>query len=190
MNAVLVQSEPQEHDFSEHKEPALNLILSWERSAEMQIRQLLGNHVDTNAVRPLMIGIVGIPGSGKSTCSNALRCFLEDSGCLVLPHVSLWWCPFCACSIDSIALTHDCLCNTSFRTDIITQLRNLRSLKMPMMQFTGEVHRIRLIPKLCCETYTASATGLKKRFDFLDSNTRLVTPLQMSMNLDGTNIIS
>ncbi|GAX10507.1 hypothetical protein FisN_21Lh212 [Fistulifera solaris] len=86
MSSVLVQSEPQELDFDERVEAVLNLTLSWERSAETHIRQLLGSHTDTKPSRPLMIAIVGIPGSGKSTCSNALRCFFEDSGCLVLPH--------------------------------------------------------------------------------------------------------
>ena len=91
MHAVFKQEVPREVDFHDRAESALNspLTVTWERSAEMQIRRLLGQHAGAKPTRPLMIAVVGIPGAGKSTCSNALRSFLEDMGCLVFPHVSI-----------------------------------------------------------------------------------------------------
>jgi hypothetical protein len=69
-----------------------NMIITWEREAESQIRSLASQvrraDAATKTDTPFMVSIVGIPGSGKSTCADILGDFLSDNGCLVFPHVS------------------------------------------------------------------------------------------------------
>mmetsp|Transcript_31882 Transcript_31882/g.77429 ORF Transcript_31882/g.77429 Transcript_31882/m.77429 type:complete len:425 (+) Transcript_31882:438-1712(+) len=54
---------------------ASNLQITWEPNAAQHIRNL---HRVSNPTRPLMIGVVGIPGSGKSTSCDILAEFLQD----------------------------------------------------------------------------------------------------------------
>ena len=70
------------------------LTLTWERDAECHIREMLTERRATCVeedvkTSPLMISICGIPGSGKSTCAEILGNFVQDSGCLVFPRVSI-----------------------------------------------------------------------------------------------------
>ena len=62
------------------------LKLTWERSAESQIRKKLSQRREEQ--RPFLVSVSGIPGSGKSTCAGILRHFLSDTGAMVFPHVS------------------------------------------------------------------------------------------------------
>mmetsp|Transcript_31879 Transcript_31879/g.77424 ORF Transcript_31879/g.77424 Transcript_31879/m.77424 type:complete len:423 (+) Transcript_31879:381-1649(+) len=54
---------------------ASNVQITWEPNAAQHIRNL---HRVSNPTRPLMIGVVGIPGSGKSTSCDILAEFLQD----------------------------------------------------------------------------------------------------------------
>jgi ABC-type transport system involved in cytochrome bd biosynthesis fused ATPase/permease subunit len=54
---------------------APHVQVSWEPDAAKIIKQLAKI---SNPSRPLMVGIVGIPGSGKSTSCEILAAYLED----------------------------------------------------------------------------------------------------------------
>ena len=54
---------------------ASNIKVTWEPDAAMHIRNL---YKVSNPTRPLMIGVVGIPGSGKSTSCDILAELLQD----------------------------------------------------------------------------------------------------------------
>ena len=56
---------------------------AWLERVERRIRHALANRRNPN--RPLMIGICGIPGSGKSISSGMLQKALQDVGCVILP---------------------------------------------------------------------------------------------------------
>ena len=57
-------------------------ILTWEADVEAHIRQAL-EHRDPSV--PFMVGVCGIPGSGKSCSSEMLTANLQDVGCTLLP---------------------------------------------------------------------------------------------------------
>lgn len=62
---------------------APHVQVSWEPDAAKTIKQLAKI---SNPSRPLMIGVVGIPGSGKSTSCEILVAYLEDElGAMVMP---------------------------------------------------------------------------------------------------------
>lgn len=63
------------------------MVLSWECDVEAHIRQILKERsTSTTAVdQPLMVGVVGIPGSGKSTSCSVLTQSLADVGSCLLP---------------------------------------------------------------------------------------------------------
>jgi len=58
-------------------------VVTWEKSVANGIRQM---HSQANPNRPFMVGIVGNPGSGKSTSSLILSELLAEEGCVVMPH--------------------------------------------------------------------------------------------------------
>lgn len=58
------------------------LILTWETDVEAHIREALQ---DRDPSKPYMVGVVGIPGSGKSTSAEILTANLQDVGCALLP---------------------------------------------------------------------------------------------------------
>lgn len=57
-------------------------ILTWEGDVEAHIRQALEHRDPTT---PYMVGVAGIPGSGKSTSAEILTANLQDVGCALLP---------------------------------------------------------------------------------------------------------
>lgn len=75
--------------------PASVIRLTWETDVEQHIRQAVQERVDRphvaepgtidEAKQPFMVGIVGIPGSGKSTSCSILTGLLRDVGCLLMP---------------------------------------------------------------------------------------------------------
>ena len=62
--------------------PASPYILTWEADVEAHIREAL-QHREPGT--PYMVGVCGIPGSGKSTSSEILTANLQDVGCTLLP---------------------------------------------------------------------------------------------------------
>ena len=58
------------------------LTVSWEPEAAKIIKQKQKEHQKVNS-RPFMVGVVGIPGSGKSTSCDILSAYLDDS--IVMP---------------------------------------------------------------------------------------------------------
>jgi pantothenate kinase len=62
------------------------LKLTWEKSVEERIRQACeAKQATIDADRPLMVSLVGIPGSGKSTSAEIVSEDLGDIGCLLMP---------------------------------------------------------------------------------------------------------
>jgi hypothetical protein len=62
---------------------APHVQISWEPDAANIIKQLAKI---SNPSRPLMVGVVGIPGSGKSTSCDVLAAFIEDEfDAMVMP---------------------------------------------------------------------------------------------------------
>eukprot|EP00538_Stauroneis_constricta_P013547 CAMPEP_0119546348 /NCGR_PEP_ID=MMETSP1352-20130426/810_1 /TAXON_ID=265584 /ORGANISM="Stauroneis constricta, Strain CCMP1120" /LENGTH=321 /DNA_ID=CAMNT_0007591045 /DNA_START=73 /DNA_END=1038 /DNA_ORIENTATION=+ len=64
------------------------MILSWETQVEDLIRCEVMKRAEVKATtsnQPYMIGVVGIPGSGKSTSCAILTSMLSDLGCLLMP---------------------------------------------------------------------------------------------------------
>jgi pantothenate kinase len=66
------------------------VVLSWECDVEAQIREELSRRGPLSghgqvSNQPYLVGVVGIPGSGKSTSSSILTDCLADQGSLLLP---------------------------------------------------------------------------------------------------------
>lgn len=61
-----------------------SLILSWEPDVEARIRLELSRR-DASDGTPFIVGLVGIPGSGKSTSGTVLSQNLVDQGSLLMP---------------------------------------------------------------------------------------------------------
>ena len=72
-----------------------NLITTWEPEAAMKIQQVAERRSNTES--PLMIALVGIPGSGKSTSADILGDCLSYDESLVFPHVSFEFRPHRRC---------------------------------------------------------------------------------------------
>lgn len=70
-----------------------SIVLSWEPDVEVKIRNELLRRAEWNVGtstpgtnnQPLIVGLVGIPGSGKSTSGTILSQNLADQGCLLMP---------------------------------------------------------------------------------------------------------
>lgn len=62
--------------------PSSSYILTWETDVEAHIRTAL-EHRDPSS--PFMVGVCGIPGSGKSCSSEILTANLQDVGCTLIP---------------------------------------------------------------------------------------------------------
>ena len=90
--AAALANRPSGVECYSHPLPIKDACVTWEREAESTIRSLVSSsrkELRANARKPpLMIAIVGIPGSGKSVGSEILGSFLQDAGCLVFPLVS------------------------------------------------------------------------------------------------------
>lgn len=66
------------------------VVLSWECDVEAQIREALSRRGPVSGQgqvsnQPYMVGVVGIPGSGKSTSCSVLTDCLADQGSLLMP---------------------------------------------------------------------------------------------------------
>ena len=64
----------------------------YQHTWEPEIAQIISNIVlknkDAGSKKPVMVGVVGMPGSGKTTSSNILRSILTETykvSCIVLP---------------------------------------------------------------------------------------------------------
>ena len=69
---------------SETKTPQLPFQVTWQKSVADALReQLSQKHANDNS--PLLVSLVGIPGSGKSTSCHILQELLSDVGFMVMP---------------------------------------------------------------------------------------------------------
>ena len=63
--------------------------ITWQKEVADKIRGQLKMHMDRNkdepVKKPLMVSVVGIPGSGKSVGCEILNDLLADVGCMVMP---------------------------------------------------------------------------------------------------------
>lgn len=63
-------------------QPLPYIILTWEGDVEQHVREALAQRDPST---PFMVGVCGIPGSGKSVSSEILTQNLQDVGCALLP---------------------------------------------------------------------------------------------------------
>jgi len=62
-----------------------NIRLSWEPQVSDLIRARYEDHRRSGSTEPLMVCVVGIPGSGKSSSCTVLPDMLSDIGCFAMP---------------------------------------------------------------------------------------------------------
>ena len=61
---------------------------TWEPEIAEIISNIVLKNKDAGSMKPVMVGVVGMPGSGKTTSSNILRSILTETykvSCIVLP---------------------------------------------------------------------------------------------------------
>ena len=66
--------QPEEHPLS----PSSNRKVTWEAEVAQHIKSILSKEYRQNNSGPLMVGIVGIPGSGKTTSTRILSDILKN----------------------------------------------------------------------------------------------------------------